>query len=182
MNAVYPYVRDPRPYRCPDDASAATAYAGWSTTGAGGAVTAPGMVPALAGVPVGYGANEALLDSNPHLSAVRSPATTFLVADCGLVLSRGDDRLLRGLAGGVGGGGPERPAPARAADAPGLSGGLDRIPDFDQLPCVVPLQPAWAVFARHSGGDNVCFIDGHARWLPVGRITIPLLGVTGSMH
>ena len=184
INAIYPYAKNTGVYKCPDDSTltATTALNGWFSTAPDGAITAKGMVPALSHVTLSYGANEPLLDSNTSLVADDQPSATLLIGDSALALSGARNDCYTDWQAASASGNPND---ARLRDPIlrlAYPNGMDSIPNFLTGGCANPAQPSWASYARHNGGSNIGFVDGHVKWLPVSQITIGLYGVTGDLH
>jgi len=185
INAIYPYVKSVGVYKCPDDSAqtASSTLGGWFTMAADGAITAKGMAPALAPAGTGqsYGANEPLLDSNPSLAGVSRPDATYLLADCAEVLSGATGACYFDWQAAAASGNPNDARLRYPIMRVAYPEGLSSIPGF-QSDCDGPIPQSWDRYARHNGGNNIGFVDGHVKWLPTSKITISLYGVTGNLN
>ncbi len=174
VNAIYPFVKSAGVYNCPDAATTATTNMdGYFTTDAQGNTTGIGTNPALAHVPISYGASEPLLTANNALANMDTPTDTFIVADCAALLSGydgyGDWQALK-AAGNPPNDGRQNERIMRVAYPLGPSG-LVYGPEMQNWPATDDQ------YARHSPGNNVGFVDGHTKYLRTDQTTIHLYGV-----
>ena len=175
VNAIYPFVKSGGVYNCPDSPQSTTNLDGYFTTDpATGNSTGIGLDPAVAHIPVGYGANEPLLNVGPALANIDSPSDTFIVADCAAVLSGNDgynDWQQVKAAG-------NNPADPRQQER------ILRVayPNGPTSLIYGPEMQSWPAsndqYARHTPGNNVGFSDGHSKYLRTDQTTIHLWGVT----
>jgi len=169
LNALYPYEKNAQLYNCPTDRneySVVNSNLYWWTQSNDPTtlVNVYGFERAVINQFLSYGSNEPLLNGSygsPKDSLVDRPASTYLIADSITALSGGYGR-------------PSRSNPAdpthnyllrRIAYANGCDGtwyadGPVALPAWDDVDCV-----------RHSGGANIGFADGHAKWMRASRIT-----------
>lgn len=182
INAIYPYVKSAGDYKCPDDGASdgLTGMRGWFTVDANNAITARGMVPALARAPISYGANEPLLNSNTSLAQDAQPAATLLVADSALALTGATNDCYPDWQSAAASGNSNDPRLHDSIVRVAYPNGVDSIPDFFNA-CSAPAEAGWDRYARHSGGSNIGFVDGHVKWLRSSQITVKLYGVTGNV-
>jgi len=186
INAIYPYVKSPQVYQCPnanDQRSLQATYLwGWIDPAK---MATCGILPALMNVPVHYGYNEMISeldlcpDNNPCAdNGVDRPSETFLVADSA-----------QGLTNTLGGR-PDRNNPSDPlhqyiitrvayANAP-LNCFADPI-DCGAARTGPPSSFAaqiseYQAQVRHVTGSNVDFVDGHAKWMNSSLITYDLYG------
>ncbi len=188
-NAIFPYVKSAGVYNCPDNNDqstlAQTGFFGWIT---GNLVTA-GVPQALVNSPLGVIGNQTVLegdwDNNGNSgttdSELTNPAGTFLIAD--------------GTPTGESGAFPTQYEPnpnnpndpnhkviiARVAwancfyNGPSNMCGGSQDDAGDYGPYTAAQLAAFNTQARHSGGENIDFADGHAKWMRDTQITVDLL-------
>ena len=188
-NAIYPFVKSPGVYKCPDDPSSSTAATwslggNWFTGDDTVGVTATGINPGLIHSVVSYGGNEPLFDSNPALAQMDSPAETFIVADCNSMLS-GTDGYGAWQALKAAGNSPGDVAQGYHITRLAWPSGNNNIPGYYDGSTAgawhANAQVAWDAYARHNPGNNVGYADGHTKYLRANLTTIHLYGVTGDM-
>ncbi len=186
-NAIYPYVKSAGVYNCPDNNDhstlAQTGFFGWIT---GNLVTA-GVPQALVNAPLGIIGNQTILESDwingsgTTDSALTNPAQTFLLADGTPTAESGFFPQ------------SDEPDPTNANDprhktiiarvawaicyyngAANMCGGSqDDIGNFG--PYTAAQLAQFQTQARHSGGENIDFADGHSKWSRDTQITVDLL-------
>ncbi len=187
-NAIYPFVKAPGAYHCPDDPNTniAKGYGNWFQPSNGAAVAdnipviADGMYAPMTTAVMSYGGNEPLFNSNPGLSQIDTPADTFIVADCRTLLSGydgyGDWQALK-AAGNPQGDSRQAERITRVAYPNGDTN--NNIPNYYTTAYLGPFPGTYDAYSRHAGtGNNIGFADGHAKYFRTDQTTIHLYGVT----
>jgi prepilin-type N-terminal cleavage/methylation domain-containing protein/prepilin-type processing-associated H-X9-DG protein len=164
-NAIFPYVKNNGVYKCPEDArnlSANDFFGGWFNM-----ATVKGFPESVARSPISYGANEPVTYNFPAIASMAQPASTMIIAD-----------MINPLSGWEGW---DAYNPDNQND-PKNKWRIQRIaysksfPGWGDQYWQGPFNPAWDSGARHGGGNNIGFADGHVKYLQVGRTTVDLYG------
>ena len=185
-NAIYPFVKSPAVYHCPDDPNnnINKGYGNWFQPSNGNGVAdnvpviADGMYPPMASAIMSYGGNEPLFNGSPQLASIDAPADTFIVADCRTLLSGydgyGDWQNLK-KAGNPQGDAHQAERIIRVA----YPNGDNNIPNYYNGAYAGPFPASYDAYSRHAGtGNNIGFADGHAKYFRTDQTTIHLYGVT----
>jgi prepilin-type processing-associated H-X9-DG protein len=170
-NAIFPYVKNAGVYTCPEDARGLTAeqlYGGWFNMN-----TVVGFPDTIRKTPISYGASEPMTHSMPNIAAMAQPASTFVIADC-----------INPLSGWEGWNdynpdNPNDPKNKHRIMRVAYSKALDRTPmtwNGADRAYKGPWDPAWDAYARHNGGNNIGFADGHVKYYQASRTTVDLFG------
>jgi prepilin-type N-terminal cleavage/methylation domain-containing protein/prepilin-type processing-associated H-X9-DG protein len=191
FNTIFPYVKNAQVFQCPDalDTRTLRETAVWDWTTSADFDKA-GIIAPLADQAVNYGMSETLstgrvckVDGPCYDGGLDRPADSLLVADCLQGLT--DDLLGR----------PKRDDPAdpwhnvivsRVAFA---NGPTDCYTRPDDGSCGARQRGSISSFGaktelydrqtRHALGSNLCFADGHARWMRARQITYDLFAGDG---
>jgi prepilin-type N-terminal cleavage/methylation domain-containing protein/prepilin-type processing-associated H-X9-DG protein len=169
--AIFPYIKNTGLYACPSDAQRwgqdTTDLWWWGIPRDRQDITfdtTRGKTPdlfnsgAASPTPLSYGMNESLT-GGPSLALIAKPAETVQFSDAISGLSDFWDDDVSHV--------PGRAAFSRDTNTAGWFHG--RMVDAPQ---------EWDRFARHSGGNNFCFADGHVKFIPVrqtneGKLRMP---------
>jgi prepilin-type N-terminal cleavage/methylation domain-containing protein/prepilin-type processing-associated H-X9-DG protein len=192
FNAIYPYVKNAAVFQCPDAQDSRslreTAVWDWTTTAA---FNTAGIIAPLADKPVNYGMSETLAtgrvckaDGPCYDGGLDRPSDSLLVADCLQGLT--DDLLGR----------PKREDPAdpwhnvvisRVAFSNGPENCYTAPDDGScgarQRGTIVSFGAKAELYdrqTRHALGSNLCFADGHAKWMRARQITYDLFAGDGK--
>jgi prepilin-type N-terminal cleavage/methylation domain-containing protein/prepilin-type processing-associated H-X9-DG protein len=176
-NAIYPYVKNVQVYACPSQRYTYSikddGHWGWFTVPKTQAQLASyGINPVFWDAKIGYGANEPITYSYPAVASIAKPADAFLLADMATSLSgwSGSD---------VDPNNPNDPKNhwriARIAYSEGYAQPhfFDGPGPFD----TGPFNSAWDSFARHPGGQDIAYADGHVKFRTIGATNPPLYGL-----
>jgi prepilin-type N-terminal cleavage/methylation domain-containing protein/prepilin-type processing-associated H-X9-DG protein len=175
-NAIYPYVKNVGVYACPSGRYTyditGDGHWGWFTKPTSEAMLASyGINPVFLHAKISYGANEPVTYGSPSLGALKAPADTLLLADMATSLTGWEGSDIYD---------PNNPSAKgnswrikRVAYSEGYNdsqywGGL-----FDSG----PFNGAWDSYARHQGGNNIAYADGHVKFRPVARTNPDLYGL-----
>ena len=175
FNAITPYVKSTQLFKCPDDNYNFKVFNGgyWDWfTNPGNATDFSNVThidKGLSDAYQSYGANEKITGSSPQLASLSRPTTTYLVGDCITGLTgtdyldqyRTDDSLKHNYYR------MKRVAYPNDTNGDFLWGNPVAIGPFDAK---------WSKYARHTGGSNIGFADGHAKFTIQSRCTIDLYG------
>jgi prepilin-type N-terminal cleavage/methylation domain-containing protein/prepilin-type processing-associated H-X9-DG protein len=175
-NAIYPYVKNVQVYTCPSayykTPNKTDGHWGWLAKGDNG-LAAANINPVFWNVAVTYGANEPLTYDSPALASVKRPSETLLLADCVTSLTGWDGWDQYDLNN------PSKPGNAfrirRVAYA--NSGTPDKTYFWTDPTWKGPFKAEWDKDARHSGGNNIAFVDGHVKFFSAARTTVDLYGI-----
>ncbi len=187
-NAIYPYVKSAGVYNCPDNNDQSTLqqteFFGWLS----GNVVNDGVPQALANAPLGIIGNQTLLEGDwsgfaPVTDAALTvPAQTFILADG---TPTGES--------GYFGQSQWQPDPTNPNDprhktiiarvawancfynGPSNMCGGSQDDSGDFGPYTAAQLAQFQTQARHSGGENIDYADGHSKWSRDTQITIDLL-------
>jgi prepilin-type N-terminal cleavage/methylation domain-containing protein/prepilin-type processing-associated H-X9-DG protein len=173
-NAIYPYVKNVGVYACPSQRYTYTlaqdGHWGWFSKTAASVI---GLNPVFANAKIGYGANEPLTYQQPALASLSKPSDSLILAD-----------MATSLTGWEGSGDYDPNTPSKPANnwrmyRVAYAEGFDKITNYYSLgPHVTgPFNAAWDAYARHQGGQNIAFADGHVKFRTVGATTMPLYGI-----
>jgi len=168
--AIFPYVKNTGLYKCPSDVNAwgqaSTDGYWWNVPKAQRLKDAPmfedpNVQPgaAEAKLIISYGMGESFHNGSIggggalNDAAVNKPAETAMLADSQSPLCDFWDWDPNGA--------NYRSLSMRVTQANNHGG-----PGYPQF----TWDPAWDVYTRHSGGENICFADGHVKWLKADQI------------
>ena len=176
-NAIYPYVKNAQVYVCPDNKyttktkdDGAWGYFKANADPVKFAQSTNTNV-ALATVCLGYAANEPISVLYPNLAGLPRPAETLLIADGWTTLSGFADHFSDNGNNQYDYVRINRIAYPNGWDQSWFNNGVASGATDG------PFDPAWDQFARHTGGNNIGYVDGHARYLAVSQTTIKLFGL-----
>jgi prepilin-type processing-associated H-X9-DG protein len=192
FNTIYPYVKNAQVFQCPDalDTRTLRETSVWDWTTPAG-FDKSGVVGPLADKPINYGMSETLstgrvckVDGPCYEGGLDRPAQSLLVADCLQGLT--DDLLGR----------PKREDPSdpwhnviisRVAFANGPTDCYTRPDDGScgarqrgSITSFGSRAEAYDRQTRHATGSNLCFADGHAKWVRSRQITYDLFAGDGT--
>jgi prepilin-type N-terminal cleavage/methylation domain-containing protein/prepilin-type processing-associated H-X9-DG protein len=172
-NAIYPYVKNNQIFVCPDNnynfTTRQDGHWGWFDFTSDAAILDSSVNPVFLDIVIGYGVNEPLSYSFPRLAAWSRPAETLLVADCATSLTgwEGWDQYDPSNALGH-----NHYRIRRVAYANGTAKSYF----WTDPSWIGPFDPLWDNDGRHSNGNNIGYIDGHAKFIPVSKTTVDLFG------
>lgn len=174
-NAIYPYVRNAQVYVCPDNKydvkTKDDGSWGWFKIAADPNVfaRAANIHVELANICIGYGSSEPITYSYPRLASMQRPSETLIVADCYTTLTGWEPNWDRYDPNDKYGFNHMR------INRVAYPNGWDQS-WFDNA-TYGPFSSDWDKFARHSGGNNIGYADGHAKYSPASQTTIRLFGL-----
>jgi prepilin-type N-terminal cleavage/methylation domain-containing protein/prepilin-type processing-associated H-X9-DG protein len=190
FNAIYPYVKNAQVFTCPSTNDHTDLLQNhtwnWTNNADQASMVAAGFQSVFPTTTINYAYNQALAEGNisggsaTTMAAIKSPAQMLAIADC----DSGETNNL------VPAPDPSNPAdpyhqaiisrvawPNEVSGCYGTEGPCGAaLNNFGvQLPSqfgVAPVQPLsyYTSQARHSGGDNITFADGHAKWMRDNQI------------
>jgi len=172
-NAIYPYVKNNQIFVCPDNNYTFTTrqdgHWGWWDFSSEDKITASGINRAFIDLVIGYGANEPLTYAFPRMATWTRPAETLLIADCVTSLTgwEGWDQYDPNNALG------HNHYRIRRVAYPN---GYTKSYFWTDAAWIGPFDPAWDNDGRHTNGNNIGLMDGHAKWYPVSKTTVDLFG------
>jgi prepilin-type N-terminal cleavage/methylation domain-containing protein/prepilin-type processing-associated H-X9-DG protein len=143
-HALRPYVKNDEVFACPSDKF------GPRDVGWGPSTTWPVMNDKWT-KKLSYGANETLMQGRP-MAQISAPASTFAIGDCAAPLA---DTWSNQEPNGM---------PIYRVGWP------HREKWWEPFPLTAENIKANETYARHMGGANVCFADGHAKWFKSERL------------
>ena len=175
-SAIYPYVKSVGVYTCPSGRYqydiTGDGHWGWFKKPKTEADLASyGINPVFLHVKISYGANEPITYGQPALASMSKPAETLLLADMATSLTGWEGSDIYD---------PNNPNAKgnswrikRCAYSEGYSDPKYWNGPFDSG----PFNPAWDSYARHPGGNNIAFADGHVKFRQVGHTNPDLYGL-----
>lgn len=172
-NAISPYVKNTQIFDCPDNnyrfKTREDGHWGWFTVN-GGSTLPVGMNPQFMDAIVGYGSQEPLTYDHPKLAWLTVPAETLIVSDMATSLTGWECWDCYDANN------PNKPENKYRLRRAAYPNGTGKSYFWTDPSWQGPFQAAWDVDGRHSNGNAVGYADGHAKKVPVSRMTIDLYG------
>jgi prepilin-type N-terminal cleavage/methylation domain-containing protein/prepilin-type processing-associated H-X9-DG protein len=182
-NAIFPYVKNAQVYSCPSDARGVTvqdAFGGWFAFDN----TLIGFPQAMLTAKISYGTSEPLTSQTGlnALARMDKPAETFLIGDMATPLSGwgGYDDWVAAENANAPANDPRRQEIIQRMAYPSGPACLRPVTDdlyWNQTMHISDVPPNKDGCARHQGGDNIGFADGHVKYRKATAITNNLFGV-----
>lgn len=175
-NAIYPYVKSAGVYQCPDAKYDVPSYQdghwGWFNTAPTPQQWAvqTNVNPAFGNIPIAYGALEPLTYSFPKMARYTRPAETLMVSDMDTSLSGWECWDCYD---------PNNPGKKEnqfRLRRVAYVNGYDQNWFWTDATWAGPFDPAWTNYASHQMGENIGYMDGHAKFRQSARITVDLFG------
>jgi prepilin-type N-terminal cleavage/methylation domain-containing protein/prepilin-type processing-associated H-X9-DG protein len=180
-NAIFPYVKSAGVYHDPDDiynfTTCQDGHWGWfNQCDPNNPATYPlNMNPAFANISISYGMQEPTTYDHPKIAAMSRPAETLLVSDMDTSLSGWEcwncanpDNL-------------NDPNNRDRLRRVAYVDGFNQAFLWTDPAWAGPFDPSWSNYARHTGGQNIGYADGHVKFRRTEATTVDLFGPNHGM-